>query len=58
MADDRSKRSPVAPGGNKLKEPYDIAWLTQKFGVSEQQLREAVKKSGISTADIDKLLKH
>lgn len=58
MADDLSNRGPQDRSRVNVNEPHEIAWWTQKFGVSEQQLRDAVKKAGVSAKDIEKLLKH
>lgn len=58
MADDLSNRGPADRGRVDVNEPYEIAWWTQRFGVSEQQLREAVKKAGVSAKDVQKLLRH
>jgi len=58
MADDLSNRGPVDRSRVNVNEPHEIAWWTQKFGVSEQALRDAVKTAGVSTKDVEKLLKH
>lgn len=58
MADDLGKRGPQDRSRVNVNEPHEIAWWTQKFGVSEQQLREAVKKAGVSAKDVETLLKH
>lgn len=58
MADDLSNRGPQDRSRVNVSEPHEIAWWTQKFGVSEQQLRDAVKKAGVSAKDVEKLLKH
>lgn len=58
MADDLSNRGPADRSRVNVNEPHEIAWWTQKFGVSEQQLREAVKKAGVSAKDVQKLLRH
>jgi hypothetical protein len=49
----RADRSRVSSNG-----PHDIVWWTEKFGVSEQALRDAVKKAGVSAQDVATLLKH
>lgn len=58
MADDLSNRGPQDRSRVNVNEPHEIAWWTQKFGVSEQALRDAVKKAGVSAKDVEKLLKH
>lgn len=58
MADDLGNRGPQDRSRVTVNEPYEIAWWTEKFGVSEKQLRDAVKKAGVSAKDMEKLLKH
>lgn len=58
MADDLSNRGPADRSRVNVNEPHEIEWWTKKFGVSEQQLRDAVKKAGVSAKDVQSLLKH
>jgi hypothetical protein len=58
IADDLGKRGPQDRSRVNVNEPYDVAWWTQRFGVSEQALRDAVKKAGVSAKDLQTLLKH
>jgi hypothetical protein len=51
MADDKSKRGPQDRSKVSLSEDYEVQYWTQKWGVSAEQLRDAVKKAGSSSVD-------
>ncbi|MFO1497139.1 MAG: DUF3606 domain-containing protein [Verrucomicrobiota bacterium] len=57
MPDDKSKTRPQDASRINIHEDYELrAWST-KFGVSTDQLREAVKKVGTSAEAVEKHLK-
>ena len=46
MADDKSKRGGQDRERINMGEDYEVRYWTEKFGVSEQRLRDAVDKVG------------
>jgi hypothetical protein len=56
MADDRSLRGPQDRQRINLSEDYEVAYWSKKWGVSREQLTEAVIKAGPMLADVAKLL--
>lgn len=58
MADDLSNRGPQDRARVNLSEAHEVAYWTRKFGVSEEQLRNAVGKAGPSADAVEKALKH
>ena len=58
MADDLSNRGPQDRSRVNLSESYEVQYWTQKFGVSEEQLRSAVERAGSSADAVEKALKH
>ena len=57
MSDDKSKRGPQDRSRINLNEDYEVKYWSQKFGVSEERLREAVHKVGTSPEAVEKELK-
>ena len=57
MADDRTKRGPADRQRISLAEDYEVAYWTQKWSVSREQLAEAVRKVGPMSAAVAKELK-
>jgi hypothetical protein len=56
MADDKTKK--VADADRiSLKEGYEIAYWTKKFGLSAQKLADAVKVAGPMVKDVEAHLK-
>ncbi len=58
MADDLQNRGAQDRARVNLSEKHEIAYWTKKFGVSEEQLRNAVSKAGSSADAVEKALKH
>jgi hypothetical protein len=58
MADDLSNRGPQDRARVNISEQHEVAYWTKKFGVSEEQLRKAVQKAGVSAEAVEKALKH
>jgi len=51
MADDKSKRGPQDRSKVNLSEQYEVDYWTKKWGISEDQLKAAVKKAGGSSVE-------
>jgi hypothetical protein len=56
MADDLGKRGPPDRSKVNVNEAWEVAYWTREFGVSEAQLRAAVRAVGTSTAAVRKHL--
>ncbi|MGN8249413.1 DUF3606 domain-containing protein [Pseudomonas sp. SMV7] len=56
MADDLLNRGTHDRARINLSEDWEVHYWLQKFGVTEQQLREAVKAVGNSTENVRKEL--
>jgi hypothetical protein len=56
MADDRSKKGPADRSRINLEEEYERQYWTKALGVSELELREAVKAAGPSAEKVRALL--
>jgi hypothetical protein len=57
MADDKTLRSPQDASRISLSEDYEVRYWTQKFCISEERLREAVKAAGNSADAVERHLK-
>jgi len=57
MADDKSKRGPQDRSRINTGEDYEVRYWSEKFGVSPDQLKAAVKKVGDSAEAVEKELK-
>lgn len=51
MSDDKTKCGEPDRSLINLSEPYEVGYWTKKFGVTEQQLRDAAKKAGSRSVD-------
>ncbi|OLS59236.1 MULTISPECIES: DUF3606 domain-containing protein [Pseudomonas putida group] len=56
MADDLTNRGPQDRSRINLSESWEVQYWTKKFGVTEQQLRDAVKAVGSSADAVQKKL--
>jgi hypothetical protein len=56
MSDDKSKTGNPDRKLINIEEPYEVAYWTEKFGVSAEQLKAAVKAAGPSAADVERNL--
>ncbi|MBF8753753.1 DUF3606 domain-containing protein [Pseudomonas guariconensis] len=56
MADDLSNRGPQDRSRINIEESWEVRYWSQKFGVSEQQLKDAVKAVGQSAEAVQKQL--
>ncbi|MEN5158602.1 MULTISPECIES: DUF3606 domain-containing protein [Achromobacter] len=52
MSDDLSKRGPQDRSRINVNEPHELRYWTQALGVTEAQLREAVKTVGPSATAV------
>lgn len=52
MSDDLSKRGPQDRSRINVNEPHELRYWTQALGVTEVQLREAVKAVGPSATAV------
>ncbi|HKW28629.1 MAG TPA: DUF3606 domain-containing protein [Verrucomicrobiae bacterium] len=55
MSDDKTKKGPQDASKINIHEPYEVEYWHKKFGVTPQELRDAVSKVGVS---VDKVQKH
>ena len=59
MSDDKSKRGPQDAKRINVEEDYELRYWSEKFGVSADQLKQAVEKVGVMAEDVEKeLAKH
>jgi hypothetical protein len=56
VADDRTLRGPQDRQRINMSEDYEVAYWTKKWGISREQLAEAVRKAGPMSAAVAKLL--
>lgn len=52
MPDDKKNPGPQDRARINLSEDYEVRYWTEKFGVTREQLAEAVKKAGSSSAAV------
>ncbi len=55
--DDKNIRRPQNAKKISLNEEYEIRYWCEKFGVSEESLRKAVNKTGVSALAVQDYLK-
>jgi diaminopimelate decarboxylase len=48
MSDDLSKRGPQDASRINVNEEWELRYWTQKFGVTEEELKAAVKTAGVN----------
>jgi hypothetical protein len=56
MADDKTKAGKPDRGRINIEEPYELTHWAEKFGVTPERLKAAVKTSGPMVKDIAALL--
>lgn len=56
MSDDLTKRRPQDASKINMKEPYEVNYWTDKFGVTKAKLQQAVDAVGVSAAAVAKHL--
>lgn len=52
MSDDKSNRGPADAKRVNINEQYEVRYWTKEFGISEDRLREAVKRVGVMADDV------
>lgn len=57
MPDDLTRKKPEDPTKINLNQSWEIKYWTNKLGVSEQQLRNAVRAVGSLVVDVKRYLK-
>jgi hypothetical protein len=56
MADDMSKRGAADRARVNINEPHEVQYWTRKFGCTEDELRDAVRRVGVSADDVAEAL--
>ncbi len=56
MSDDKTKRGPPDSKEINVNEPYELRDWAKHFGVTEQQIKDAVKAVGVSASAVKKHL--
>ncbi|GJE70127.1 DUF3606 domain-containing protein [Methylorubrum podarium] len=56
MADDLERRGPEDKNKISLTEPWEVRYWTNRFGVTEAQLRECIRRVGNGTAKVAQCL--
>jgi len=57
MSDDKTKTGPADRGRININEDYEVRDWSEKFGVTHQQLLEAVQAVGDRVEDVEQHLK-
>jgi hypothetical protein len=52
MSDDKTNRGPADRDRINVNEDYEVRYWTKELGVSEDALREAVKRVGVMSDDV------
>jgi len=56
MTDDLTIKQPADAKKVNVNEPYEVNYWCKKWGVTKEQLKAAVKKVGVMSADVAKEL--
>lgn len=48
MSDDKSQRGPADASRINMGEDYEVQYWTKRFGVSREELQNAVDRAGVS----------
>jgi hypothetical protein len=56
MSDDKGNRGPQDRLRINLQEDYELRYWTEKFGVTAEELKTAVKKVGVMAANVEQEL--
>ena len=57
MADDRTQVGPQDRTRINVNEDYELRYWSERFGVSQQKLKEAVAEVGVSASAVEAHLK-
>ena len=52
MPDDPSKQGPTDRNRINVNQDYELQYWAEKFGVSQEQLKKAVRKAGVQADDV------
>ncbi|MGN2246405.1 DUF3606 domain-containing protein [Frateuria sp. GZRR35] len=58
MSDDLNNRGPADRTRVNVNEDYEARYWANRWGVSEDELRDAVKRVGVMADDVERALKH
>lgn len=58
MSDNLQNRGPADRARVNVNEAWELKWWTAKFGCTEAQLREAVRKVGVMASDVERALRN
>jgi len=56
MSDDKTNRGPRDADRVNVNEDYEVRYWTQKWDVTEAQLKDAVRRAGVMARDVAKAL--
>jgi len=56
MSDDKTNRRPRDADRVNVNEDYEVRYWTQKWDVTEAQLKDAVRRAGVMARDVAKAL--
>ncbi|WP_426269267.1 DUF3606 domain-containing protein [Dyella kyungheensis] len=56
MSDDKTNRGPRDADRVNVNEDYEVRYWTKKWGVTEAQLKDAVRRAGVMAKDVAKAL--
>jgi hypothetical protein len=57
MSDDKTNRGPADRVRVNVNESYELTYWSEKFGVTHDQLKAAVKAAGVMATDVEAYLK-
>jgi hypothetical protein len=57
MSDDKTKRGPADASRINIHEGYELQYWKDKFGVTAEELKAAVKAVGVMAKDVEAQLK-
>ncbi len=57
MADSKDNRGPQDRSRINVNEDYELQYWSEKYGVSKEELRQAVEKVGVSASDVEEYLR-
>jgi len=56
VSDDKTNRGPRDADRVNVNEDYEVRYWTQKWDVTEAQLKDAVRRAGVMARDVAKAL--
>ena len=56
MPDDLERRAPEDPRTVNVNQPWELAWWSEQFNVSEERIKQAVAAVGPSVENVRKYL--